>query len=134
MGRAVHLLAFPALLVLSTCAHELPIPPPGMARLIVVCCELVDEDGGASHLDCAPKREIDGSAVWVDGEERGTCASSRRNGAVLSTGRHVIQIKVSLEEPLQAGGCCVDAGAYVTVRSGEVHQQEIGLKRLRPAD
>ena len=104
----------------------------GMARLIVRCCELVG--GTAEQPDCRPNRTLDAAAVWIDGAERGTCANWRRDGAILSTGRHVIQVKVPLDGPLEEDECCVDAGAYVTLHAGDIQAQQVGLKRLRSSD
>ena len=86
-----------------------PAPPEGMARLVVECCQLVG--GTPSEPDCRANRALDAAAVIVDGAERGTCANWRRKGAILSTGRHVIQVRVPLDAPLEEGDCCVDAGA-----------------------
>jgi len=116
--------------LLAACGHSPPAPPAGMGRLIVQCCELIENDEGEGHLDCAKNRVLDRSAVWIDGEERGTCANWRRDGAILATGRHVIQVKVPLDGPLQDGECCVDAGSYVTLHAGEIHTQPVGLKRF----
>ena len=122
-------LALSALFALATCSHSPPAPPAGMARLVVQCCELVG--GAGEQPDCRPNRALDHAAVWIDGAERGTCANWRRDGAILSTGRHVIQVKVPLDGPLEDGECCVDAGSYVTLHAGEVLTQPVGLKRLK---
>ena len=128
-------LALAALVVLTTtCAHSPPEPPAGMARLIVKCCELVGGTGSGEQPDCRPNRTLDAAAVWIDGAERGTCANWRRDGAILSTGRHVIQVKVPLDGPLEEDECCVDAGAYVTLHAGDIQAQQVGLKRLRSSD
>ena len=121
-----------ALLTLATCGHSPPAPPAGMARLIVRCCELVG--GTGAEPDCRPNKTLDHAAVWIDGDERGTCANWRRDGAILATGRHAIQVKVPLDGPLEEGDCCVDAGSYVMLHAGEVLTQPVGLKRLKPAD
>ena len=121
-----------ALLTLAACGHSPPAPPAGMARLIVRCCELVG--GTGAEPDCRPNKTLDHAAVWIDGDERGTCANWRRDGAILATGRHVIQVKVPLDGPLEEGDCCVDAGSYVMLHAGEVLSQPVGLKRLKPAD
>ena len=120
------------LILLTTCSHSPPEPPAGMARLVVKCCELVG--GTAEQPDCRPNRTLDAAAVWIDGAERGTCANWRRDGAILSTGRHVIQVKVPLDGPLEEDDCCVDAGAYVTLHAGDIQVQQVGLKRLRTSD
>jgi len=127
-------LALPGLatLLLATCAHSPPAPPAGMARLVVRCCELVG--GTPEQPDCRPNRALEHAAVWIDGAERGTCANWRRDGAILSTGRHVIQVKVPLDAPLEEDECCVDAGSYVTLHAGDIHTQQVGLKRLKSAD
>ena len=119
------------LLPLATCGGA-PAPPEGMARLIVECCELVG--GTASEPDCRPNRALDHAAVIVDGAERGTCANWRNKGAILSTGRHVIQVRVPLDGPLEEGECCVDAGAYVKLHAGEILKQKVGLKALQSKD
>jgi hypothetical protein len=116
-------------LLLATCSHTPPEPPAGMARLVVRCCELA---GGTAEQ--RPNRTLDAAAVWIDGAERGTCANWRRDGAILSTGRHVIQVKVPLDGPLEEDECCVDAGAYVTLHAGDIQVQQVGLKRLRASD
>ena len=125
-------LVLSTLLLLATCSHSPPEPPAGMARLIVKCCELVDGDG--EKPSCNPNRTLDAAAVWIDGAERGTCANWRRDGAILSTGRHVIQVKVPLDGPLEEDECCIDAGSYVTLHAGEVLTQPVGLKRLKASD
>ena len=119
------------LLLLTACSHSPPEPPAGMARLSVKCCERVG--GTAEQPDCRPNRNLDAAAVWIDGE-RGTCANWRRDGAIFSTGRHVIQVKVPLDAPLEEDECCVDAGAYVTLHAGDIQVQQVGLKRLRTSD
>ena len=119
----------PALLLapLLTCGGA-PAPPEGMARLIVECCQLVG--GTPSEPDCRANRVLDDAAVIIDGAERGTCANWRRKGAILSTGRHAIQVRVPLDGPLEEGECCVDAGAYVNLHAGEILKQKVGLKAL----
>jgi hypothetical protein len=103
-------------------------PPEGMARLIVQCCEL--HGGTAANPDCRPNPALKKAAVYIDGEERGTCANWAKNGAILAVGRHVIQVKVPLDAPLEEGECCVDAGSYVMLRAGQILTQQVGLKPL----
>ena len=115
--------------LLMTCAGSPPAPPEGMARLIVKCCQLV---GGTPEApDCRPNRVLDHAAVIIDGAERGTCANWRGKGAIFATGRHVIQVRVPLDGPLEEGQCCVDAGAYVTLHAGDVITQPVGLKAMQ---
>lgn len=115
-----------AALLLTTCGHSPPEPPAGMGRLIIKCCELM---GGTPEApDCRPNRALDKATVLVDGAERGTCKNWRGDGAILATGRHVIQVRVPLDGPLEAGECCVDAGSYVTLHAGEIVTQPVGLK------
>ena len=112
--------------LVATCGHSAPEPPAGMGRLIVKCCQLV---GGTPEApDCRPNRALDKATVLVDREERGTCKNWRGDGAILATGRHVIQVRVPLDGPLQEGECCVDAGSYVTLHAGEILTQQVGLK------
>ena len=114
---------------LTTCASTAPAPPEGMARLVVRCCQLV---GGTPEApDCRPNRRLDHATVIVDGAERGTCANWRGKGAIFATGRHVIQVRVPLDGPLEEGECCVDAGAYVTLHAGDVITQQVGLKAMK---
>jgi hypothetical protein len=114
------------LTLLTTCSHSPPEPPAGMGRLVIKCCQLV---GGAPEApDCRPNRVLDKATVLVDGDERGTCKNWRGDGAILATGRHVIQVRVPLDAPLEEGECCVDAGSYVTLHAGEVLTQQVGLK------
>ena len=117
---------------LTTCAGSPPAPPEGMARLIVKCCQLV---GGTPEApDCRPNRTLDHATVIIDGAERGTCVNWRGKGAIFATGRHVIQVRVPLDGPLEEGECCVDAGAYVTLHAGDVITQQLGLKALKSSD
>jgi hypothetical protein len=118
--------------LLSTCGHDPPAPPAGMARLVVKCCQLVG--GTPAAPDCRPNRALDRAAVIVDGAERGTCANWRGKGAILATGRHVIQVRVPLDGPLEEGECCVDAGAYVTLHADEILTQQVGLKPMKATD
>jgi hypothetical protein len=131
MVRGVAAALFLALPLLASCGAP-PSPPEGMARLIVQCCELVG--GTPAQPDCRPNPRLKKAAVYIDGEERGTCANWSRNGAILAVGRHVIQVKVPLDEPLEEGECCVDAGSYVMLRAGQILTQQVGLKRLPSAD
>jgi hypothetical protein len=110
----------------ASCGHSPPEPPAGMARLIVKCCQLVG--GTPAAPDCRPNRALDAAAVLIDHEERGTCKNWRGDGAILATGRHVIQVRVPLDAPLEEGECCVDAGAYVNLHAGEIVSQQVGLK------
>ena len=119
-------------LLLAACGHEPPAPPEGMARLVVLCCELVG--GTPEKPDCRPNPVLNKAAVYIDGEERGTCANWRRDGAIVATGRHVIQVKVPLDQPLEEGECCIDAGSYVMLHAGEVLKQQVGLKALASSD
>ena len=96
------------------------------------CCQLVNPEDPAG--DCKPNRKLDAAAVSIDGEERGTCANWRGKGAILATGRHVIQVKVPLDGPLEDGECCVDAGSYVTLHAGEILTQRVGLKPFASGD
>jgi hypothetical protein len=111
---------------LTTCGHSPPEPPGGMGRLIIKCCEL--KGGTPEAPDCRPSRALDKATVLVDGDERGTCKNWRGDGAILATGRHVIQVRVPLDGPLEEGECCVDAGSYVTLHAGEILTQQVGLK------
>jgi hypothetical protein len=121
-----------ALLLLSACGHSPPSPPDGMARLVVKCCALVG--GTPEQPDCRPNPALKKAAVYIDGEERGTCANWGRDGAILAVGRHVIQVKVPLDQPLEEGECCVDAGSYVMLRAGQILTQHVGLKPLPSSD
>ena len=103
-----------------------------MARLVVLCCELVGGTPRKAGLPAEPGAEQ--AAVYIDGDERGTCANWRRDGAILATGRHVIQVKVPLDQPLEEGECCIDAGSYVMLHAGEVLKQQVGLKALASSD
>ena len=114
------------LLALATTCGAPPAPPAGMARLIIKCCELVG--GTPAAPDCRPNRALDHAAVILDGEQRGTCANWRGKGAILATGRHVIQVRVPLDGPLEDGECCVDAAAHVKLQAGEIITQQVGLK------
>jgi hypothetical protein len=114
--------------LLATCAFGPSAPPEGMARLIVQCCEL--HGGTPANPDCRPNPVLKKAAVYIDGEQRGTCANWGKNGAILVVGRHVIQVKVPLDAPLEEGECCVDAGSYVMLRGGQIHTQQVGLKAL----
>ena len=123
---SISLLLLPLLLTLLTCGHSPPEPPAGMGRLIIKCCELV---GGTPEApDCRPNRALDHATVLVDREERGTCKNWRGDGTILATGRHVIQVRVPLDGPLEEGECCVDAGSYVNLHAGEILTQQVGLK------
>jgi hypothetical protein len=124
MLRVASLTAFLALL--TTCGHSPPEPPAGMGRLVIKCCQLVG--GTPDAPDCRPNRALDKATVLVDGDERGTCKNWRGDGAILATGRHVIQVRVPLDGPLEEGECCVDAGSYVMLHAGEVLTQQVGLK------
>ena len=119
------------LLASTTCASSPPAPPGGMARLVVKCCELVG--GTPDAPDCRPNRVLDHATVIIDGEERGTCANWRGKGAIFAVGRHVIQVRVPLDGALEEGECCVDAGAYVKLRAGEILTQQVGLKAFGAA-
>ena len=119
------------LALLTTCGHSPPEPPDGMARLIIKCCQLVGVTAEAP--DCRPNRVLDKAAVLVDHAERGTCKNWRGDGAILATGRHVIQVRVPLDGPLEEGECCVDAGSYVNLHPGEILTQQVGLKAFDPS-
>jgi hypothetical protein len=126
MMRAALLVS--AGLLLTTCGSSLT-PPEGMARLIVKCCELVG--GTPAEPDCRPNAALKKAAVYVDGEERGTCANWGGKGSLMAVGRHVIQVKVPLDDgPLEEGECCVDAGSYVMLRAGQILTQQVGLKAV----
>jgi hypothetical protein len=112
--------------LVATCGHSPPEPPEGMARLIVKCCQLVG--GTPDAPDCRPNRVLDAATVLVDREERGTCKNWRGDGAILAVGRHVVQVRVPLDGPLEEGECCVDAGANVNLHAGEILTQPVGLK------
>ena len=87
--------------LLTTCGHSPPEPPAGMGRLVIKCCELVG--GAPATPDCRPNRALDKATVLVDGAERGTCKNWRGDGAILATGRHVIQVRVPLGRPSRRG-------------------------------
>lgn len=128
MNRIAPIAVMSALLL--TCGHSPPEPPAGMGRLIIRCCELV---GGTPEApECRPNRVLDTAAVLVDREERGTCKNWRGDGAILATGRHVIQVRVPLDGPLEEGECCVDAGSNVNLHAGEILTQQVGLKAFAP--
>jgi hypothetical protein len=114
---------------LATTCGAPPAPPAGIARLIIKCCELIG--GTPAAPDCRPNRALDHAAVILDGEARGTCANWRGKGAILATGRHVIQVRVPLDGALEEGECCVDAGAYLKLQSGEIITQQVGLKPFK---
>src|SRR5262245_29520255 len=116
------------LLFLTTCSSSLT-PPEGMARLIVKCCELVG--GTAAEPDCRPNPALNKAAVYVDGDERGTCSNWGGKGSLMAVGRHVSQVKMPLHDgPLEEGECCVDAGSYVMLRAGQILTQQVGLKAM----
>jgi hypothetical protein len=123
MRRASLAVLLP-LLASTTCASSPPEPPSGMGRLVVKCCQIL-----SGKLDCRPNAVLDHAAVIVDGEERGTCANWRGKGAIFATGRHMIQVRVPLDDDaLEVGQCCVDAVAYVKLYPGQILTQEVGLK------
>jgi hypothetical protein len=127
MRRLVLIRVSAGALLLASCFGP-SAPPEGMARLIVQCCELVG--GTPAEPDCRESPVLRKAAVYIDGEERGTCANWGKKGAILAVGRHVIQVKVPLDAPLEEGECCVDAGSYVMLRAGQIHTQKVGLKPL----
>lgn len=125
--RATVAVFFLCLPVMTTCASSPPEPPAGMGRLVVKCCQIVD-----GKTDCRPNRVLDHAAVFIDGQERGTCANWRGKGAIFATGRHMIAVRVPLDDALEEGQCCVDAVAYVKLYPGQILTQEVGLKPFEP--
>jgi hypothetical protein len=129
--RAAILLLLP---LATACAHEPPPPPASMARLLIDCCRLVGAKDAGGQQECKRSPRLESAAVVIDGVERGTCADWRRKGDVFEPGRHVVQVQVPLDGPLEEGQCCVDGGAYFTLRKGETHTQRVGLKAFREPD
>jgi hypothetical protein len=122
--------AFLVLPLMTTCASSPPEPPAGMGRLVVKCCQLV---GGTPEApDCRPNPVLDHAAVFIDGQERGTCANWRGKGAIFATGRHMIAVRVPIDDALDEGQCCVDAVAYVKLYPGQILTQQVGLKAWQP--
>jgi hypothetical protein len=121
---AVAILFLP---LLAMCGHAPPLPP-GMARLIVKCCELTNT---GDHLVCLPLTSD--LRVEVDDREVGTCLDWPRGGTVIPAGDHKIAVRpiVPLSEYID---CCLEEEVSVAIAAGEVHVEDFRLNVLRYPD
>jgi hypothetical protein len=127
-ARVSALLSLTFLSTLAACAHAPPSPPPGMASLIVKCCQLYDD---GDSLICQPLTED--LRIQVDGQEAGTCRTWARDGKVLAAGPHKIEIDAR-SPPTREGECCLEQTVALTLLSGEVHTEEFRLNVIEYPD
>ena len=112
-----------ALTLLASCAG-VPALPPGTARLIVTCCELLND---GDHVTC---ETLDHDLpVRIDDRDAGTCLTWPTGGTIIAAGGHKIAVQSRL--PLgEQGDCCQDEAVTLAIAAGETHTEDFRLNVL----
>jgi hypothetical protein len=139
MRRLHTILAALLPLLLTTCAHRIPGPPTGMARLILDCCWIPDAPARSPLPESAAepvcKQRLPSARVRLDGVEAGVCMDWARSGKLVQPGGHRIDVEATSSMGNECeSGCEGGTSAYVILREGEVQTKFIGfaLQRYDP--
>jgi hypothetical protein len=110
------------------CAHD-ELPPRGMARLVLKCCELTEPDQRGLEKCLRP---LDNAKVTIDGAPAGSCASWGSRGRTLTARWHVIVVGVDSDAPIPEGECCSRWHRSLELREGEARTETVGLELVQP--